>query len=48
MALKTESNNPLDYLNKLLEENGLEIIIPNEEKETEDKKEEEKEDEENV
>ena len=36
MALKSEANNPLDYLNKLLEENGIEIIIP------EDKKEEEK------
>lgn len=36
MALKSEANDPLDYLNKLLEENGIEIIIP------EDKKEEEK------
>lgn len=37
MALKTESNNPLDYLNKLLEENGLEIIIPDDKQEEEKK-----------
>lgn len=36
MALKTESNNPLDYLNQLLEDNGLEIILPEEENSEED------------
>lgn len=37
MALKSEANDPLDYLNKLLEENGIEIIIPEEKKEEEKK-----------
>ncbi len=41
MALKADANNPLDYLNKLLEENGFEIVIP-EKKEKEEKKEEKK------
>ena len=42
MALKADSTNPMDYLNKLLNDNGFEVIIPDD-KETEEKKEEEKE-----
>lgn len=37
MALKSEANDPLDYLNKLLEDNGIEIIIPDDKKEEEKK-----------
>ncbi len=42
MALKADANNPLDYLNKMLEDNGFEIIIPDD-KEKEEKKEDKKE-----
>ena len=38
MALKSEANDPLDYLNKLLEENGIEIVLPEDEKKEEEKK----------
>ena len=42
MALKVDNKDNLDYLNKLLEDNGLEIILPdlnNKKEENEDKKE---------
>ena len=42
MALKADSQNPLDYLNQMLKDNGLEIILPDD-KESEEKNEEEKE-----
>lgn len=42
MALKADANNPLDYLNKMLEDNGFEIIIPDEKKKEEKKKKEDK------
>mgnify|MGYP006916059135 CR=1 FL=1 len=40
MALKVDNKDNLDYLNKLLEDNGLEIILPD----LNSKKEEEKKD----
>ena len=46
MALKAQTNDSLDYLNKLLKENGLEIVLPDDKdkKENKDKKEKTKED----
>ena len=44
MALKVDNKDNLDYLNKLLEDNGLEIILPdlNNKKEENKKEKEEK------
>ena len=42
MALKVDNKDNLDYLNKLLEDNGIEIILPdlnNKKEENKDKKE---------
>ncbi len=39
MALKVDNKDNLDYLNKLMEENGFEIILPDLKKEKEEKKE---------
>ena len=45
MALKAQTNDSFDYLNKLCEDNGIEIVIPdmNNEEKKEDEKEEESE-----
>ena len=42
MALKSQVKNNEDYLNNLLKENGIEIILPDLNKEKEDKKKEDK------
>ncbi len=42
MALKADANNPLDYLNKMLEDNGFEVILPDEKKKEEKKEKEDK------
>ena len=33
MALKADAQNPLDYLNQMLKDSGLEIVIPDDKKE---------------
>lgn len=38
MALKTEKNDTLEYLNKLCEESGIEIILPDLKKDKKDEK----------
>ena len=48
MALKADSTNPMDYLNKMLKDNGFEIVLPDDkETEKEEKKEDEKKEEDN-
>lgn len=42
MALKADSTNPMDYLNKMLKENGFEVILPDEKKKEEKKEKEDK------
>ena len=37
MPLKSNAQNPLDYLNKLLEDNGFEIVIPDDKDKKENK-----------
>ena len=44
MALKADTTNPMDYLNKLLADNGIEVVLPEEDEEKEIEDEEEKED----